>query len=483
MIVRLKVLLAVLWCLWPGATPGAADVLPVRAPASSPTVAELTLEVPQLRRLCAPLWGRLSPECTAELDRAYMDRDVLLNRHSDPAEYPSDSSLPRGWRLIPVEDRIVWRDVFRDPVALRVAVEEASADTQCQAWVGEAPHHLREDCAADAFARLSVLRHACDDILFSDGRERHDWAKTWARRRRSVDETAQDAYGHALRTTTLDESELHIAWRLQQCRAVPPAATDRIVAVRISPFQSYLPSQWWGLRIVAARLGSPWANTRVGRVGLAGADVNATAEADLVLAYVRRAMVAASDEYWHLPYLLAAREYDARGRFPRLDWNELEGHFPQAAIDHARPAVERLLRRGWQPMEEPDVDGEVTWPWTVAPPVVETRVIARRIDPGGTVRWVYESGAEHWLDSEGRGTYWDPETGETTRIGHTELGYDRQMPKLRSWLDEHGRPRWLDHYGREHWIDADGAEHWITFRGTEWILLPPDPLPDDGPRQ
>ena len=216
----------------------------------------------------------------------------------------------------------------------------------------------------------------------------------------------------------------------------------------------------------------------------AGADVNATAEADLVLAYVRRAAIAASNEYWRLPYLLAAREYDLRAHAPQIDWSELERYFSQAAIDRARPAVERLLRGGWQPMEERDYWREnVTWPWAVAPAVVETQIIARRIDPGGTVRWVYESGAEHWLDSEGRGTYWDPESGETTRVAHTELGYYRRLPKLRSWMDEHGRPRWLDHYGVEHWIDADGAEHWIDFGGTEWILLPPDPPPDDGPRQ
>ena len=477
MAVPCKALLVALWGFcWPG--------LAAAPPAPSPTVAELAPEVPRLRSLCAPLWSDLSPECLAELDRVYMDRDVGRNWHSGPAEYPGKSGVRNVWSAAPARDRIVWRDVFEDPLALRSAVNEAAAEPRCRARVGETPHHLREDCAADAFARLSVLRHACDDILFSDGRERHDWAGTWARIRRSLDETARDAYDHALRATTLDESELHIAWRLPRCRAVPPAALDRVVALRISPFDFHLQSQWRELRIVAARLGSPWANTRVGRSGRAGADVNATAEADLVLAYVRRGAIAASNEYWRLPYLLAAREYDLRAHAPQIDWSELERYFSQTAIDRARPAVERLLRGGWQPMEERDYWGEnVTWPWAVAPAVVETQIIARRIDPGGTVRWVYESGAEHWLDSEGRGTYWDPESGETTRVAHTELGYYRRLPKLRSWMDEHGRPRWLDHYGVEHWIDADGAEHWIDFGGTEWILLPPDPPPDDGPRQ
>ena len=463
MAVRRKALLAVLWGFcWPGLA--AVPLAP--PPAPSPTAAELAPEIPSLRRLCAPLWGDLSPECLAALDRVYMDRDVTANWHSDPEERPSEPSPPRTWWLIAVEDHIVWRDVFGDPLALRIAVAQASTDSQCHAGVGDAPHHLREDCAADAFARLSVLRDACDNILYWDRGEGHDWAETWSWARRTVDKAAQDADDHALRTAALDESELHIAWRLRRCRAVPSAALDRVVAVRISPFEFHQQSQWWELRIIAARLGSRWANVR-----LSGppAEINATAKSDLALAYVRRA---GSEGPRHLVYLLAAREYDSGAPAHRLDWRGLDSHFSQTAIDRARPAVARLLRDGWRPMEEQD-DGGVTSPWAIAPPVLETRFIRRRVDEDGRMRWVYEDGYENWMESNGFTRLINPDGSDWGVFAHSQLS-DRRRPKLRTWMDEHGRPRWLDYHGVEHWIDADGAEHWITFGGTEWILLPPD---------
>ena len=447
-------------------------VLATRIATDSRTDPDLASAVPQLRRLCTPLWRDLSPQCMATLDSIYLGRDVTLNLHSGPEERPS--SLQPYWRPIFVGDRIAWRDVFRDPIALRAAVEAAAANSQCHARVGEARHDLREACAADAFARLSVLRHACNRTLYLDARESQRWNEEWARERQTVDRTLQDGDDYALRVAAIEESELHFAWRLRKCRAVPSAATSRITALRLSPFERYFISQWWELTVIAARIGSPWASARAGRVGLAGADVNATAELDLALGYLRRAKLQKSGQFWHLPHLLAARTHDLRREAPLLDWSNLQQHFSHAEIDAAQPAVDRILREGWQPTMNEEVLNEVTWPWAIAPPVLETRLI-RRWYQDGSVRWRHEDGLEVWIGEDGYSHFVSPDGSEST--AHSSRLSERRRPKLRRWVDEHGRSRWLDYHGREHWIDADGAEHWITFGGIEWILLPLEPMP------
>ena len=358
MAVPRKALLAALWSFcWPGL----ADVPLAPPPAPSPTVAELALEVPQLRRLCAPLWGDLSPACLTELDRVYMDRDVTRNLHSEPGEDPAEGDK-QPWGPLPLRDRLVWRLVFEDPLALRSVVEAAMADPQCLAMRGEAPHRLREVCAADAFSRLSVLHRACGSALHWDGEEQHDgWAAEWALERRYLNEDAEHPNGYAGRLATLNESELRFAWRLTKCRAVPPSAMERIVALQLPPHQLGR-HQHVELLQVAARLGSVWANTQAGGDG---AELNASAKSTLALAYVRRASGAALGHYesprMHLPYLLAARHYDLRAD-AQLDWSELEERFAKAEIDLARPILEGILRQGWRPMEERGYK-DVTWPW------------------------------------------------------------------------------------------------------------------------
>ena len=340
-------------------------------------------------------WGDLSPACLAELDRGYMDRDVTRNLHSEPGEDPAEGDK-QPWGPLPLRDRLVWRHVFEDPLALRSVVDAAMADPQCLAMRGEAPHRLREVCAADAFSRLSVLHRAC------------------------------------------------------------------------------------GLLQVAARLGSVWANTQAGGDG---AELNASAKSTLALAYVRRASGAALGHYesprMHLPYLLAARHYDLRAD-AQLDWSELEERFAKAEIDLARPILEGILRQGWRPMEERGYK-DVTWPWAIAPRVAERHMIRQRLDQAGNMRWIYPGGSEEWIDDRGAIRIHNADGSEAVMY-HGDLT-DRQLPHLRSWVDDHGRPRWLDNYGMEHWIDADGAEHWIDFGGTEWILLPPEPPPGSGPRR
>ena len=430
---------------------------------------ELASEVERVRGLCTPLWRDPSVECTVALDRIYLDRDVTLNWHSEPFRDPAEG-VKRPWGPKPLRDALVWRHVFEDPLALRRMVEAAVADPQCLAMRGEVRHRLREVCAADAFARLSVLHFACGRILYSDGDELHrGWPVAWARERRYLKEDAQSPDDYAWRLATLNESELHFAWRLTKCRAVPQRAMERIVALPLRSHHTLGGNQHMELRQIAARLGNLWANTHWGGDG---AELNAIAKSSLALAYVRRALVH-SQSRMYLPYLLAAREYDRRAD-RQLDWSGLEERFTAAEIDLARHTLEGILRQGWRPMEQ--YHPEVTWPWAVAPPAVKTWVIRQRLDQAGNVRWIDKGGNEQWLDSRGRIRMQNAD-GTELIMHHGPLTH-RLRPHLRNWVDEHGRPRWLDNDGAEHWIDADGAEHWVDFAGTEWILLPLDPSPE-----
>ena len=247
MAVRGKALLAPLW--WSLCWSGAADE-PRVPPAASPTAAELASEVVRVRGLCAPLWRYPSAECMAALDRIYLNRDVTLNYHSEALRDPAEG-VKRPWGPKPLRDDLVWRHVFEDPLALRRMVEAAMADPQCLAMRGEVRHRLREVCAADAFARLSVLHFACGRILYWDGHELHDgWPAEWARERRHLKEDAQSPDDYAWRLATLNESELHFAWRLTKCRAVPRRAMERIVALQ-------LPSHPSGASSCRTRVGSP----------------------------------------------------------------------------------------------------------------------------------------------------------------------------------------------------------------------------------
>ena len=457
---------------------------------------ELATALPRLRDLCEPLWSDLSPGCMAELDRVYLDRDVSRNAFIGS---PAERSQYNHWGgPQPLRDRVVWRDVFENQLALRLAVDRAAGDPQCQAKRGKALHRLRRTCVADAFARLSVLHGACGRTLRWGRRldvmgQSDVWAGYWELARDHLDATKGD------RLATLQESELHFAWRLQKCRKTRSRAMGRIMAVRPTPIQFRTRHQELELFVAASRLGSTWANAQLSpRVRTDYADVNAIAEHDLALAYLRRARASAPADYdcpqsspqarhLHLPYLLAAKMLDLRDE-PRLDWRELPRHFSQAAIDCATPLAERVLRGGWQPIKEPRGSGagefpqhhlgvDDGWPWAVAPAVVEVRTIRRWLAADGTLRWTFENGDEAWFEDRGVPFHWHAASGETESGEHTMLG-KRKRPKLRRWVDESGLSRWLDNDGVEHWIDTDGAEHWIDYGGIEWIVPPlrPDQL-------
>ena len=114
--------------------------------------------------------GGLSTACMAELDGRYLDTEVRFARPPKRGGCGATSDAPGVWSPLPRFGRITWRDVFGDPVALRRTVAQAAGKTECQLMAGEARHSLREVCAADAFARLSVLHRACGGVLAWDAR-------------------------------------------------------------------------------------------------------------------------------------------------------------------------------------------------------------------------------------------------------------------------------------------------------------------------
>lgn len=411
---------------------------------------------------CRNLPDGISAACFAKLERRYLDREVPYGRSLDPrplAERDGESF----WWPPPRNDRIFWRDVFADPLALRRAVHNAANQTRCQAMPGEAPHHLRAACAADAFARLSVLHRACGWVLNWAARELVEdrtagWE--WLRRR----EPAQRYLIDEANPATLEERDEHFAWRLAKCRQVPPAALAPIEMVR-PPYIGFHRNTYDQARMledIAARLGSAWANSMPRN----GGEANATAKANLAFAYVR--LIRFDRPEWQLPLLLAARMHDLESGEPQLDWRGLPRMFAASDIEAAMPTAMRLHRQGWQPLPERE-DRDLTWPWAIAPPVVETQYIARRNDRYGNVRWVYPDGGESWFRHDGsvRQTSpgWDEIISENPQIATEGVA-------ARRWTNADGSERWADKLGHEHWLDEDGAEHWIDWRGTEWILLP-----------
>ena len=419
---------------------------------------------------CTDIYGDLSGGCVTTLDRRYLDTHVRLARLPKRGRCAATDDS-RIWVPLPRLNRIVWRDVFKDPLALRHAVVEAAAKSQCQAMAGEAPHALREVCAADAFARLSVLHQACARVLAWDESSPeaaayaaelelslHDFVDPWDR----------DAYGNRP-----VEAEHHFAWRAAKCRSVPKEALKPIEMVRPpGPYDRFGQHPW--LARIAARLGSVWANAQWGQDAK---EINATARANVALAYLHREVM--SNRSRRLPFLLVAKAHDSRLNDPQIDWSELPQEFSEDEIEAATPAAQRLLRDGWQPLPE-EGDRDLTWPWAIAPPVVETRFIARRYDRYGNLRWVYPNGGEHWFGPNGEVEIdYVNEYGEQVVFeSHTQI--ETASVRVREWIDEAGKERWTDKDGHEHWIDDDGAERWVDWNGTAWVLLPIGvPLPEN----
>ena len=412
---------------------------------------------------CTDIRGGLSRTCMAELDRRYLDTEVRFARPPKRGGCGATSDAPGVWSPLPRFGRITWRDVFGDPMALRRTVAQAAGKTECQLMAGEARHSLREVCAADAFARLSVLHRTCSGVQEWDANpdlatEFEDMSVVDL-----MDLWDRKAYGDRSA-----EAEHHFAWRVAKCRSVSAALTE-IPTVR-PPYHVW-GSDWGqhpGLVAIAARVGGVWA---IAQRGQTAEDLNAMAMADLGLAYLGRANLE-DDPAHRLVFLLVARAHDLRREIPQIDWNELPREFSEDQVEAARPLAEALLREGWRPLPESQEDA-LTWPWAIAPPAVETQYIGRRYDRHGNVRWVYPNGVERWFAPDGTVEYeYQDEDGEPGPI----LTYDVQMDTagrvVRRWTDAAGNERWTDQDGHEHWVDGDGAERWVDWGGTEWVLLP-----------
>ena len=433
-------------------------------PRQPPACATAALE--DLKRLCpAPSDAVFSSECLAALDEHYARRPA----YCDIKSTPSESRRSRGWWPVPRRDALVWADVFEGAVAMREKVEVAMRDPACRLRTREFDAGLRQPCAADAMARLAVLHRACRRPLATEDEANpyfHGWRQVWAERRAAIEEYAKEDYWP--RIARLEESELHFAWRMAKCRAVPKPVLELLPMLRPPPFFTTprAVDQHDLLMVAAARLGSSLALATAGIAIKAGHDAIAVEqwrEAPLSLAYVSQGLLTGLHG---LPYLLAARDEDLRSEMPWFDWRGFEQTFSAAESNAARPAAERIRAQGWPPCCKPQ-RMDSPWPWADLPTAVRRKFVRRRIDEEGNVRWVHRDGEEEWF-KDGRTYIVEPDGEEIMLIGHTRIG----VGTLRRWTDADGTERWVDEWGEEHWLEADGSEHWIELDGTEWILLP-----------
>ena len=422
-------------------------------------------DLEDLKRLCPAPSDAVSEECFAALEQRYMRLPAYCEIRSTPEE--SRRSL--GWWPVPRKDVLRWADVFEDAAAVRGKVEAAMRNPSCRLREHEFDAGLRQPCAADAMARLAVLHRACREALAWEDEANayfHGWRQAWAKRRAAIEEFADEDYWR--RIANLEASELHFAWRMAKCHAVPKPVLELLPMLRPPPFFTTpaAADQHDLLMVAAARLGSPWALATAGTAIKAGRDaigVEQWREAPPALAYVSVGLLTG----WHgLPHLLAGRDEDLESETPWFDWRGFEQTVSAEEIEAAVPAAKRILAQGWPPCCKPErVDSP--WPWADLPTAVRRVFVRRRIDEEGNVRWVHRDGEEEWF-KDGRTYVVKPDGEEIMIIGHTRIG----VRTLRQWTDANGTERWVDEWGEEHWLEADGSEHWIELDGTEWILLP-----------
>ena len=456
---------------------GASPVLPTDALAADyaqhQTPACTTApSVEVLKRLCPAPSDTVSEECFAALETRYLHRPVFCDSHASPSRWTE--YRPPSWAL-PRNDLLVWQDVFDDVVALRKRVEAATHDPACRLREHEFDPALRGPCAADAMTRLAVLHRACRGALAWEEEANtyfYGWRYAWDELRAALDEWVDD--DHWQRVANVDESELHFAWRMAKCRAVPKPVLELLP--RLRPPSHYERTDQHDLLIVAAaRLGSPWALAMTGVSNSFRKDTVAVElwpDPILPLAYAALGQQAGQSG---LAYLLAARAEDLRSETPWFDWRGLERSYSAEEVRAALPVAKRVREHGWPPRCIRQ-RGDSPWPWADLPTVVRREFVRRRIDEQGNIRWVYRSGAEERLE-HGVPHYVAPD-GEELIFYHSALA----QPTVRRWTDADGTERWIDESGNEHWLDADGMEHWIDLDGTEWILLPiGDPFPEDRP--
>ena len=427
------------------------------------TGAALVVEVEPLKALCpSPLAGA-SRECRETLDARYWNRPVLCDMHSTT----KDLRRPKWWPH-PRNDTVVWREVFEDPLTLRTRVEAATRDSACRLREHEFRPDLRQTCAADSMARLGALHRACRRVL--DWEEVTNpyfagWQSEWDDWRETIDATEDDYWQQV---AEFDESELHFAWLMTKCRAVPEAALAPLAQVRPSVYALTRYDQRDQLVVAAARLGSVWALVVSSPWKAWGHEAKVAVETwqepPLPLAY---ASWPTQSGKW-LPHLLAARDEDLAGDISLIDWRGFEAAYTDEERAAARPIAAAIRAHGWPPCRGREL-GDSVWPWMDQPTPVRTIVLRRRIDKDGNIRWIDEDGGEMWL-KDGR-TYSAMPGEETHIMYHSRMS----MATLRRWTDADGTERWIDETGDEHWLDPDGTEHWIELDGTEWILLPPEP--------
>ena len=204
------------------------------------------LDTVALRQHCGRPWeAQFAEECLAVLERRYRGTTPQL------------PSLVRGFLPVLLGAPATWGQVFDEPAAALAAARDALARPECLVPEGALRIDLRDECAADAMAKLAILRQQCAALRQQYGRlesRRIRWDLGRSRANTVVD---QAEYYNRLERT--EEQWFAMMWRLHKCRALPED-----VLGALGPFPR--PLGWRkivdeeaDLMEAAARLGSDWA--------------------------------------------------------------------------------------------------------------------------------------------------------------------------------------------------------------------------------
>ena len=251
---------AAFWAFWSWAGSSAparlaADpsALPAAAPSGETGEPEAPRDAWAWRQLCGRPWeAAFSGECLAALER----------RHQSKVPGFDTSNSNRGhFRPVMLGAPVTWAQVFDATAEAVTAAHEALARAECLVPEGRIHIELRERCAADALAKLAILRAECTwGVHKYDSLEsRQQW---WDIDMRQIREAVeQEEYQRRL--ARLDDKWFGRLWRIGKCRNVPDEALGALGPFPRPVGFGNIGNEQIDLMKAAARLGSDWALSSV----------------------------------------------------------------------------------------------------------------------------------------------------------------------------------------------------------------------------
>ena len=238
---------AAAWLFWPVPATPQPSVTPPRSATAIP--APGLLADPPAKAAPAEDGTGGVPETALDW-RDQSTRDRLIEAARRHCSWPPD---PSSWytldeacetalnRFLLTED---WRLVLENPLATRHAVVAAFENPECRPHMGDPRQtsgrewrrrrgedrpELREECAADAMARLADLQHKCVERLHTDWATIHDQAIDQVDRMAAQNSFTQDRYYRLIEDDHFRRTGIY--WETHMCRSVHPGAFEWVDAL------------------------------------------------------------------------------------------------------------------------------------------------------------------------------------------------------------------------------------------------------------